>query len=443
MSGVPGTGDPRIHLVRGKLPALAGFRPLRHLDLDVVGVRQVHAGDPEPPGCHLLDRAAPGRVQQPVDVLAAFAGVGAGTQLVHGDRQRLVRLLGDRPVGHRPGGEPLHDFADRFHLLDRHRRAQPGLQLHQTAQRHQSFGLLVHCVGVLAEHVVPLGAGGMLQPEHGLRVEQVWLTLPSPLVLPTDPQVPVGVLTPTRGVGVGMPASAFFGDLVQADPAELADRAGEVLVDQVLGQPDSLENLCPAIGGDGGDAHLAHHLEHALAQRVDQVAHRLLRSDPFDQAAADQVLHRLHRQVGVDRGRAVAHQQGDVVHLSHVPGLDDQADLGTGLFPGQVMVHRTGQQQRRDRGPVRVRVPVGQHDEPGPVGDLGRHLGTDVRQPLPQRGPAAADPVQAAHPDGFEPGHVTVDVEVLDLGQVVVVDDREVDLHGAGVCRGGVQQAAG
>ena len=39
--GVPGLGDPRVHLVAGELAALAGLGALGHLDLQVVGVGEV------------------------------------------------------------------------------------------------------------------------------------------------------------------------------------------------------------------------------------------------------------------------------------------------------------------------------------------------------------------------------------------------------------------
>ena len=42
--GVPGTGDPGIHLVAGQLSALAGLRTLSHLDLEVISVDQVFTG---------------------------------------------------------------------------------------------------------------------------------------------------------------------------------------------------------------------------------------------------------------------------------------------------------------------------------------------------------------------------------------------------------------
>ena len=42
-----------------KLAALTGFGALGHLDLNIGAVGQVVAGDPEPAGSDLLDRAAP------------------------------------------------------------------------------------------------------------------------------------------------------------------------------------------------------------------------------------------------------------------------------------------------------------------------------------------------------------------------------------------------
>ena len=119
--GVPGLGHPRVDLVAGQLAALAGLRALRHLDLDVVGVREVLRGHAEPTRGHLLDRRAPLRVVQSVGVLAALACVRlrrpAGSSRSPGSRAPPA----DRAVGHRAGREPLHDLGDRLDLLDRDR----------------------------------------------------------------------------------------------------------------------------------------------------------------------------------------------------------------------------------------------------------------------------------------------------------------------------------
>jgi hypothetical protein len=62
-------------------------------------------------------------------------------------------------------------------------------------------------------------------------------------------------------------------------------------------------------------------------------------ADRGQPAGGEQLLHRLHRQVRVDRAGAVADQQRGVVHLAAVAGLHHQADLGAQPLPDQVVVH--------------------------------------------------------------------------------------------------------
>ena len=54
-------------------------------------------------------------------------------------------------------------------------------------------------------------------------------------------------------------------------PSMVRGGAGEILVDEVAGQADSVEDLGAAIGLVGGDAHLGHDLQNALADRLDVV----------------------------------------------------------------------------------------------------------------------------------------------------------------------------
>ncbi len=425
---VPGLGHPGVDLVTGQLAALARLRALGHLDLDVVGVREVLRGHAEPSGRDLLDGAAPLRVVQPVGVLAALAGVGLAAEAVHRDREGLVRLLADRPVGHRAGGEPLHDLGDRLDLVDRD-RLPPGvvavLEAEEATQRHQPPGLLVDAVGVLLEDVVAPGAGGVLEPEDGLGVEQVRLPLAAPLVLPPDVECAVGGREPVDGVRRAVPPRDLLGDGVHVDAAQLAGRPGEVAVDERLRETHGLEDLRAGVGGDGGDAHLAHHLQDALAERLHEVLDRLLGLHVHVVVVASQVLDGLHRQVGVDRRRAVADEQRDVVHLAYVAGLDDQTDVGAGLLAHQVVVDRAGEQERRDRRELGGGVPVGEHDDPGAVGDRLGHLDADLVETVRQRLAAALDGVQAARDVRGVARQVAVAVDVADLGQLVVGDHRE------------------
>ncbi len=205
---VPGLGHPRVDLVAGQLATLAGLRALRHLDLDVVGVGEVLGGDAEAARRDLLDRRTALGVVETLGVLAALAGVGLAAEAVHRDGEGLVGLLGDRPVGHRPGGEPLDDRGDRLDLVDVDRLAAGRvgvLEAEQAAQRHQPLGLLVDAAGVLLEHVVLAGPRGVLQPEDGLGVEQVQLALAAPLVLAADLELAVGRRDAAHGVGDAVP----------------------------------------------------------------------------------------------------------------------------------------------------------------------------------------------------------------------------------------------
>ena len=56
--GVSGAGNPRVNLVRRKLTTLARFGSLGHLDLDVVGVGQIHRCNTEASRGNLLDGRA-------------------------------------------------------------------------------------------------------------------------------------------------------------------------------------------------------------------------------------------------------------------------------------------------------------------------------------------------------------------------------------------------
>ncbi len=243
-------------------------------------------------------------------------------------------------------------------------------------------------------------------------------------------------------VGDALAHGHLGGDDVEVDAAELARRAGEVLGDEVLGQADRLEDLGTGVGRDGGDAHLGHHLQDALAQRLDVVAGSLLGLQGAQRTVAGEVLDRLHREVGVDGRRAVPDQQRRVVDLAGVAGLDDEPDVGAGLLPYEMVVHGAGQQQRRDRRKLGGGLAVGEHHDVSARRDGGADLGADALDGLAERGSPAGYRVEPADHDGAEAGQVAVVVDVDDLGQLVVVQDRELqrDLTAAGRRR--VEQVA-
>ncbi len=299
----------------------------------------------------------------------------------------------------------------------------------QPAQRHEPGGLVVHQVGVFLEDLVPAAPGRVLQLEHGLRVEQVRLTLTTPLVVTAGLQPPVIEVGAPGREGPGVPGRDLGGQHLEADTAEPGGGAGEGGADDLLAEPDGLEDLRPGVGGDGGDTHLGHDLQQALAQGLDQVLRGLLGGDSVKQAAADHVLDGLQGEVWVDRGGAVADKQRDVVALAGVAGLHDQPGPRPGPRPDQVMMHGAGEQQRRDRRQGRLgqlaAPAVGQHDDVRAAGDRGGHLGADLVEPVAQRGTAALDVVPAVHHMGGEAGQVAVVVDVDDLVQLIAAEDGE------------------
>ena len=118
--GVADLRDPRVHLSPGQMAALARLGSLRHLDLDFLRAAEVSRRHTEASRCDLLDRTVPVRAE-PRRVLSALAGVGFTAEGIHRLRQRLMRLLRDRPEGHGPCLEPAHNGFDRLHLLQRDR----------------------------------------------------------------------------------------------------------------------------------------------------------------------------------------------------------------------------------------------------------------------------------------------------------------------------------
>ena len=98
--GVAHLGNPLVHLVAGELATFAGLGPLGHLDLQLVGIRQVMRCHAEARRRHLLDgRAhgiAVGHFFVAHGVLAALTGVAFAANAVHGNGQGAVRLVRNR-----------------------------------------------------------------------------------------------------------------------------------------------------------------------------------------------------------------------------------------------------------------------------------------------------------------------------------------------------------
>ena len=110
-----------------------------------------------------------------------------------------------------------------------------------------------------------------------------------------------------------------------------------------MGESDRFERLGSGVGRHGGDSHLAHDLQHALAKRSNDVAHGLLWLHTLDISGAGHMLHGFHRQVGVDGGSAVTNQGGRVVDFADISRLHDDAGAHALMATNQVVVDRGDQ----------------------------------------------------------------------------------------------------
>ena len=264
-----------------------------------------------------------------------------------------------------PVEKRLHDLGRRLDLLERHRLApvrRRVLDVEQAADGEEALILLVDARREGAVLVRAVAAHRVLQVADRLGVPDVVLAAEAEGVLAAD--VERGAVDRRIAEGVAVAPHRLLGDLGQADALDRRRRAEEVAVDELRGQADGVEDLRAAIGLVGRDAHLGHHLEQALADRLDVALDHLLGLDLDRQLAAlVHVEHRLEGEVGVDRLGAVAGKAGEMVHLARLAGLDDEPDRGAQALADQVVVHRRRREQRRDRNAVGADEPVRQDDD--------------------------------------------------------------------------------
>ena len=235
-----------------------------------------------------------------------------------------------------------------------------GLDPEQAAQRQQPLGLLVEDLGERLVALQRIAAHGMLQRRDRFGGPGVVLAAGAVGIFAAD--IERGLVDLRIAERVGVAARGFLGDFGQADALDAGVGAGEILGDEIRLQPDGVEDLRAAIGLIGRDAHLRHHLQQALADRLDVALDDLV----VVERAGQPVLHRddgLERQIRIDRFGAVAGEAGEVMHLARLAGFDHEPDRGAQAGADQMMMHGGAGEQRRDRNPVRARHAVGQDDD--------------------------------------------------------------------------------
>ncbi len=419
-------GDHGVDLVAGQLPAFAGLRALRHLDLHHVGIDEIFRRHAEAARSDLLDRrahrVAVGQRLEAVGLLAAFAGVRLAADAVHRDRQGRVGLARDRAERHRAGREAPDDRNRRLDLVERNRLAAVLLgaaDAEQAADGQQVLILLVEQRRIGVVLVARIAAHSVLQQRNGLRRPAMRLAAQAVGVFAAD--VERAAQHRRFAERLGVTASGFLGDLGEAGAFDAGRSAEEELVDQGARQADRVEDLRAAIGLIGRDAHLRHDLEQSLVDRLDVALDQLVGAHRLGQVLG----HRdqgLEGEIGIDRFRAIAGETGEMVHLAHFASFDDEADRGAQTLADQVMMHRRGRQQGRDRDAVRPDHAVGKDDDV--VAAEHRRLGAFAQAPqrLGHALAAVGDVIGDVERLGVE--RILEMADAANLLQVLVGEDR-------------------
>ena len=226
-----------------------------------------------------------------------------------------------------------------------------------------------------------------------------------------------------------LPVQAYrlLGHFEQADALDVGRGAGEILVDQLARQADRLEYLRAGVGHVGGDAHLGHDFQQALADGLDEIPDRLAAVDARGQTGPH-VEQGLEREIGMDRFRAVTGKQREMMHLARRAGFDDQARAGAQALAHQVLVNRRQRQQRRNRDVVAVDAAVGDDDDAVAGAHRVLGLGAQARQARLDRLVAPGHRIGDVELEGLELA-LGVAVDVADLVHLVEIQHRLADLE--------------
>jgi hypothetical protein len=292
----------------------------------------------EAPDGHLLDRRAPQVAAlvagEAARVLPALPVFERPAEAVHRDGQRLVGLRGDGAQRHRARGEALDDLARGLDLLDGNRLRALRAEVQQPAQGRPARGVLVDLggeLGVLVRRVTVPGPHRVLEQRDRLRVPHVVLAVPPPGVDAAHRQE-----RRVRRVPARVAVERLDGDRRQADAADAGGGAGEVALHHGAVEADRLEDLRAVVGLDRRDPHLGDRLEQPLAERLDDVALRVVDVvDARHPARGDELAERLEHEVRVHRARAVADERREVVDLARLARLEDQARPAGGCPPAR------------------------------------------------------------------------------------------------------------
>ncbi len=112
--------------------------------------------------------------------------------------------------------------------------------------------------------------------------------------------------------------------------------------DEGARQADGLEAITAPVGTEHTDAHFRHDLEQTLIDCGFIIIDRLLDAHVAKQATPLPVIDGFFRQIGIDRGRADADQNGKIVYVQTFRRADVDRRKGPELLTNQMGMHPTG-----------------------------------------------------------------------------------------------------
>ncbi len=283
-----------------------------------------------------------------------------------------MRLTRDRAERHCTGRETFHDLGRGLDVLERD--ARHIAEAEAAAQRAVACVLVVHEARVLLVCVGRAGADGVLEHRDRVRVPVVVLAVAAPRIQADHRQERVG----TPGMHAGMTRQRLFCELADADAADPGGRPGEVALDQLGPEADSLEDLRAAVRRDRRDAHLRHRLEQALRDALRRAVPRLcgrhLRGEP---AELDELAERLEHEIGIHGRSAVPDEDGDAMHAAGLAGLDDDSRLQARACADEMVVHGPSRKQGGNRHTTGAGTSVGEDEDVRAGGERDIRLCTD------------------------------------------------------------------
>ena len=352
----------------GQLTAFTGFCALCHFDLDLVGTGKVFSGYTKTTRSNLLDAAAQriAGFQRQIgfdvfctnhaferiallnwnafqlvaitgSIFTAFTRIALAADAVHGDGERGVRFGRNRTERHRASGKAFDDFFGGFDFIQRNGFGGVDFEFKQTAQRQMALALVVDDFRVLFVRVEIVGAGAVLQFGDGIGSPHMLFATGTPCVFAACVQT-------VRQHGVGterrfVHTNGFFGDFKNADPFDLAGRSSEVFADGFAGKANRFKQLRTAIAHVSRNAHFGHNFRQTFANGFDVVVNRFFCRQITGQFLVD-FRQCFHRQIGVNRFRAITRQHREMVHFTRCSGFHDQARAGAQAACDQMLVNR-------------------------------------------------------------------------------------------------------